>query len=503
MPAMHASDAYLPVQQADRLPAPPYRAQLTEELSYPFECFDAHQPNVDLTDGHEPSPPPASVNLLFTPWPRTPLDAAAPVHHMPALPLPPAMSLFPSMSAVDDAFNNSDSHSVDLQPFTQPVHFLPPSPTIHAAQPLTELPPSTTSSPAVPSSSSSSSSGDSRSNSPTPAPPKHVREQRKLSKRLKQRRADLHRRTRETAALNEMKELIAAAQQLTATTTTDSTASTTTAAAEELSSQQQGTQHRVQILEGSAKRMRELQLLVNLLSQTVDAQQREIRALTHKLGDSSNSSLCPPDGSVLPTCSSLFEQPTSVAMSSAAAPSKRLRLLASSVSSAVHGTIGHQSLQSARFSPAVLGAMLVDCSSGVVMDINEGMVVQGWQRSQIVGRTVMEGYEAVVDEKGWQLGEHLEQRLLVPSQTDGQLRPAGRPAQYERSKRLMRELYAGNIGVCVAIWRVYMFDGLQYEVQTSTWIDGWESIIDSSGRMSRRPLRSIAVTSLGDIHRLD
>jgi len=294
----------------------------------------------------------------------------------------------------------------------------------------------------------------------------------------------MHRRQREAAALSQMKQLIAAARQH--ADTPDNTAVA-------------DTQPRARILERGAKRMRELQLLVDLLSQTCDAQQREIQALSQRLDphDSSDWS----HGSSLPPFP-FFQQKTST-LSDAAAPSKRMRLLATHLASTLDESIGHRTLQSASFTPVAVAGMLVECSSGAVLDVNDGLLSQGWQRDHLVGRTVMESYETVVAEKGWELGENEERMLLVPSPVDGQLRPSARPAQYERSKRLMRELYGGGIGVCVAVWRVFLADGYLHEVESTTWIDGWESACDAAGRLLRRPLRAVTITSLGDSQRID
>ena len=463
-------------QSAEMQPAAAYEADLADLSSSSFDRFDDQRPAFAFADADQ-SASFTSLGLLASPLTPSPMYSSLLINHTAAaLTLPPPMSLFPSMSAVANV----------PQPAEPAIHDPPPSSTATltatttVAEPWTaRKPPAASSSfPSTDSSlSSSSSQSESRPTSVSP-PPKQSREQRKLSKRLKQRRADLHRRKRETTALSEMKQLIAAANQLTGSGERDHVPS-------------EGTQHRVQILESSAKRMRELQLLVNLLSQTCDAQQREIHALSHRLEQRHD------DSSTMPPFS-FFQHDTSLNMSSEGGPSKRIRLLATTLSSTINGSIGYQSLQSARCSPVVLGAMLVECASGTVLDINDGMMVQGWQRHQLVGRTVMESYKAVMDDQGWQLGEHPEQRLLVPSSAGGELRPANRPAQYERSKRLMRELYAGTIGVCVALWRCHLSDGRLYDVRTTTWIDGWEGASDAAGGVSRHPRRAVSVTSAGD-----
>ena len=476
MLAAPARFMHSPHIDADRQSATSYRAEPTGSLSPLDACI-------------APQPPFVFPHFLTSPIPHSALYASALLDHAAAYALPPSMSLFPSMSAVDEAtaFDNS---ILDLQQLVVPVTPPRASSTSMDVQWSGDNPHGSSSSSAIPShlssSSSSNSSGESRPASPAPLP-KQSREQLKLSKRLKQRRADLHRRKRETAALSEMKELIAAAKHI-----TNSLDDAAIVEAE--------TQQRVQILESSAARMRELQLLVNLLSQTCDAQQREIHALSNRVERGN----CHDWWQGSAPSSSVFPQVTGLNKPSDAAPSKRMRLLASTISSTLNATLGHQSLQQARFSPVVLAAMLTECATGTVLDVNEGMIVQGWKRDQLVGRTVMESYEAVMDEKGWQLGENAEQRLLVPSKAnDGQLVPANRPAQYERSKRLMRELFAGKIGVCVAQWRAHLSDGVLHEVETSTWIDGWESVVDATGHVSRRPLRAVSVTSLGDARRLD
>ena len=459
----------MPLLQASvMMRAMPRLAESPDFSPYTLDRFDLHHPTFDL---------PITLSLLASP-PLPHVRAPVISNHAVTARMPPlSASLFPSMSDAEDA--------PDELLLTELA--MPPHPTSDDTAHWPADAPTSSSSP-ITASSPSSSGGE----SPSAPPVQHAkpsREQRMLSKRLKQRRADLHRRQRETTALSEMKQLIASAKQL-----TNNCIQSSDDAAEEVA--HKDSQHRVQILESSAKRMRELQLLVNLLSQTCEAQQREIHTLSHRLQGRDDHQ----HPSILPSFS-LFEHDGG-SMPSGAAPSKRMRLLASTLSSTLNASIGHQSLDVGRCAPIALAAMLVDCSSGIVLDVNDGMLAQGWERDQLVGHTAVESYEAVMDENGWQLGENEEQRLLVPS-ADGHMRPAGRPAQYDRSKRLMRELYAGAIGVCVARWRVHLSDGLLYEVETSTWIDGWVTAVDAAGRVSRRPQRAVSVSSLGDSQRIE
>ena len=483
-------------------PPPSYRVELSGFPS-PLDAFDTQQPPLAFPDVNElhafaslhSSASPARPRL--SPNPHSPQCTSTLLDHASAQSLPPSMSLFPSMSAADDAsVSDRCGGLLKLERLNAGVVSSQPA-SITAGmdeQSSTDAPLSSTSASAMSLyhlSSSSSFSGGSHSQLASPSPqPRRSREQRKLSKRLKQRKADLLRRKREWDALSEMKELIAAAKQMTDNHTGGKTAG-----------DEAETQHRVQILESSAAHMRELQLLVNLLSQTCDAQQREIHALSDARGESQSESW-PRDSA--PSCSvfqrdrTVFQQVTGLDMSSASAPSKRMRLLASTMSVTLNATLGHQSLQQARTTPVVVALMLTECDTGLILDVNEGMLAQGWQRSQLVGHAMMEGYDVVMDEKGWQLNDNLAQCVLIPSKVDGQPRPPGRRTHYERSKRLMRELYAGKIGMCVALWRVYMSNGLLYEVEKSTWIDGWRSVVDATGRVTRRPLRSVSVTSYGD-----
>ena len=482
-----------PHHEMDGQPVTSFKVESTGFPS-PLDALSTQQPVFAFPSADESSCSPSDARLLMSPILHSSVYASALMGRSTSHTLPPSMSLFPSMSAADDAAATAfDKALLKLQQLDGPIASSRETSTSMDVQWPGDDPLSSSSTSAMPShsssSSSSNSSGESQLASPLPQP-KPSREQRKLSKRLKQRRADLHRRKRETAALSEMKQLIAAAKQVTNSHTGNNTAGEETE-----------TQHRVQILESSAARMRELQLLVNLLSQTCDAQQQEIHALSEQVERSDIKSEDWSRGSA--PSFSVFEQVTGLNMSSGAAPSKRMRLLASTMSSTLNATLGHQSLQQARFSPVVFAAVLTDCATGLVLDVNEGMIVQGWQRNQLVGHTAMEGYDAVMDARGWQMGENADQRVLVPSTVDGHLKPAGRSVQYERSKRLLRELYAGKIGVCVALWRGELADGRIHEVEASTWIDGWEGAVDASGRVSRRPLRAVSVTSLGDARLLE
>ena len=485
-------------------PPPSYRVELSGFPS-PLDAFDTQQPPLAFPDVNElhafaslhSSASPARPRL--SPNPHSPQCTSTLLDHSIAQSLPPSMSLFPSMSAIGDAsVSDRCGGLLKLEQLHEPVALSRPAftpPSIDEQWP-TDVPLSSMSASAMSlshssSSSSSSSSSGSRSQLGSPASrPQPIREQRKLSKRLKQRRADLHRRNRETAALSEMKELMAAAKHITSNHDGSNTAG-----------EEAETPHRVQILESSAARMRELQLLVNLLSQTCDTQQQEIHALSDRVDKRDGEGGDRPQRST--PSFSVFQRVTGLDLSSAAAPSKRMRLLASSMSSTVNSTLGHQSLQQARLAPVVLSLVLMECATGLVLDVNDGMLAQGWQRDQLVGRALMEGYDAVMDEKGWQLRENLYRQIQVPPSADGELKLGGRQAQYERSKRLIRELYAGKIGMCVALWRVYLTNGLLYEVEKSTWIDGWEAVVDAKGGVSRRPLRAVSVTAYADARRIE
>ena len=473
-------------------PHPSHRTVSTD-LS-PLDAFTTDQSPFATPETQQLPPSNSLLRLLASPASHSPLSSSTSLDWSTEHSLPPVASCSSSISAVDDTLV-FDRVLPGLEQLDGPLALRQPASTSTDERwpgddPLSSSTASASAMSLSHSSSSSSPSSGSRSLLASPVPqPRPSREQRKLGKRQKQRKADLLRRKREWDALSEMKELIAAAKQL----TDNHRGNTATVEAE--------TPHRVQILESSAAHMRELQLLVNMLSQTCDAQQREIHAQSDRVdrGDSQTDNWS--QGST--RSFSVFQQVTGLDMSSAAAPSKRIRLLASSMSSTLNATLGHQSLQLARCAPVALALMLTDCATGIVLDVNEGMTAQGWLRSDMVGHAALEGYDVVMDERGWEVDDNLAQQVPLRSTLDGQLRAPGLRAQFESTKRLIRELYAGERGMCVVLWRMPMPDGQLHEVEKSVWIDGWEGLVDARGQLSRRPLRVVSATSYSDARRID
>ena len=156
------------------------------------------------------------------------------------------------------------------------------------------------------------------------------------------------------------------------------------------------------------------------------------------------------------------------------------------MSRSLDASLGSGALHSASFLPVTLAAVLIDCRTGTALDVSDGFIaLAGWERPALIGAQVTQNYDSVISSQWSYVG------------------PTA-PAQYARSKRMKRELYSGFIDVCVVRWRLYLADLQLYEVQSTTWIDGWETVIDAHGRsIGRRPLRAVGVMSMADTLRMD
>ena len=275
----------------------------------------------------------------------------------------------------------------------------------------------------------------------------------KLTRRQKQRRADSERRKRVGAALEELTQLVTAAEAYTGSSAEQD--------AEE-GEQDAAKRHRAGLLESTSQCMKQLLGMVHALKRTCETQQQTIDSLRGE-GKERNTDTAPQRLSH--SVSSYAATPYN------SASAKRIRLLASAVSRSLDASLGHHALDSSTFVPATLSVALVDCSTGVALDVTHaGADMLGWGRSQIIGSPITLTYDMVMSDQ-W---PH---------------------AQYGRSKRLKRELYTGVIDVCHMVWRMQMAGGKLYELHFTLWIDGWQSATGADGKVVRRPLRVVGVVS--------
>ena len=295
-----------------------------------------------------------------------------------------------------------------------------------------------------------------------------------LVRRHKQRRADAQRRKREAAALGDLKQLMAAAE-----------AHTSSGRRREGGDEADEKQQRVHVLEGTAQEMRHLLRLVEALKQTCETLKQHSNAVPTNTVATTRRDNTDHIAWNLNDRANIAEQPfDSYAAPSNSSSSKRVRLLATAVSRSLDASLGHSTLASLRSLPVTVAALLINCDDGTALDMNDGMLHYGWERSELLGRQFCAPYE-------WLMGDE--------SSYSGPLSDA----QYERSKRLKRQLYTGESGKCVASWRIQFACGSMHEVVTTSWIDGWREVQDSAGGVSRRPLRTVVVTSLADIMPID
>ena len=188
----------------------------------------------------------------------------------------------------------------------------------------------------------------------------------------------------------------------------------------------------MQVLEGTVEGMRQLLQLVEALKHKCDTLEQ------YGSTQSTSATRATPEdtGNGGPQSSVDSVQPfDSYAVPSTRSSSKRLRLLVSTVSRSLDASLGHATLESTRRLPITMAAILLDCDHGTALEINDGMLTYGWERDELIGSQFSAPYEYVMGT------EHTYDGPLMD-------------AQYERSKRLKRQLYAGEIGKCVARWRI-------------------------------------------------
>ena len=399
-------------------------AQLYYAARYRFPPYEADRgTEVDRLSYHTTTP----AYQQPRPQPYEAVPQSAPSFSSPPfspLPLPSALS--PLLAPLTDSSLPSPDGSLSpflLSPSLPPTELLgwPPLPASTSSQP--------SSSPAT----------------PAEAPP--------LTRRQKQRRADTQRRKRETAALEELKQLMAAAEAYTG---------------QHAKPEEADKQQRVQVLEGGTQSMRQLLDMVQALKRTCDEQKHALAAMeAEKKQCAIAQQRWRPQGSH--------------AAQSSHSSNKRVRLLASNVSRSLDASLGHRSLESSTLVPLGLAAILVNSQTGAALDVNDAFAsLFGCERAVLIGNKFTQSYLDVMGAQWQRCGSM-----------------AG--SQYGRSKRLKHDLYSGLIDMCVVRWRVHLANGELWEVLTTMWVDGWDTETDKEGRLlSRQPLRTVAVVSTSD-----
>ena len=340
-----------------------------------------------------------------------------------------------------------------------------------------------------PDSSSPSSSSPSASSTPVPStnPPRRryqrltglSHEQRMERRRQSHRELDAVRRQREAVAINRLAELTATANSTSRSLAQHSPhsrsqthmAETRTKREEEmevdaLESDEKGKRHRTAVLENSVEKLEELQHLVHHLTATCTQQSQDMAALRLQL----QSGGLPP-------------QPPAAVQSSQA-----VHLLAASNIRRVVAEFGASSLYSALFSSPSVGLLLVDCVTGVALDVNERLLSGGQcTREDVVGRLVAPTYHAITTTSDWdtQPATDPSSRMHVRGQ------PAMMYTQYGVTKESVLALYRGQVDQIHIGWRAQLGDGMAYELPLCSFIASRD---DADGGRPRTVLVSLSLS---------
>ena len=226
---------------------------------------------------------------------------------------------------------------------------------------------------------------------------------------------------------------------------------------------------KVTILEHSARRLEQMQSIIHQLTAACTTQQNNNRLLLTQL-HTNNQQLqqqSPPSPSSHPLA--LFHPP---------------------VAQQLDANLGNQSLYASLFLSASAPMFIIRCDTGCVVDLNTRMSEDsGWQRHHVVGRMMTAPYDAFVCETKVDMDRIMcaaGQRVLVEG-SDGQLVPATKQNQYERSRYLIQQLYQGYVNQIDAVWRAQMRNGKVYEVMCKSYISGYRDVLNEEGRSVRRP----------------
>ena len=203
---------------------------------------------------------------------------------------------------------------------------------------------------------------------------------------------------------------------------------------------------RTTVLERSVQRIEELQQLVRHLTATCAQQSREVATL--RLQQQST------DWEHYPSNANHATQTVSL-------------LSASSIRRLV-AELGPQSLYSAMFVSPSVGLVLVACSSGIAVDVNERLLsFRQCMRENIIGRQVCPTYDVMVTRSDWDSDPAASQQL----QTGGRSAILfSRYTQYGATKESVLAMSDGQVDQINVMWRAQLGDGLAYEVPLSSFV---------------------------------
>ena len=355
--------------------------------------------------------------------------------------------------------------------------------------------------------SASPSSSAAPSRAAVPAPKRQRRSalsaaERAAIKKLKHREIDAQRRQRESAAIARLQQLMSSKSG--GTTVEVEVASSASGERDEEGEGEEERKDKVSVLEDSARRMQQLQELVDRLSDTCSNQAADIQKLTLHLHDVGSSGRrggrLLDDGELdaaVPPLSNCDDWSDSVVS----------LLPASTARSLMHADRQH-ALYTSTFLSASICLFVVSVSTGAILEANSLLYEStGWRPPHIINRVLTVPWDVLMSSQPAHPGRHREvdsQRVLVDSPDgDGRLVPARAQPQYGRSKEQMQALYSGRTSNISAVWRTQLKNGGIYEVRSSTWVGSRERVPDGRGGFTQRPLHVVMATSLDEAIRLE
>ena len=241
------------------------------------------------------------------------------------------------------------------------------------------------------------------------------------------------------------------------------------------SDDKKGKRHRTAVLEQSVEQMEELQILVDRLATACAQQCADITALRLQL-------------------LSTGAQPQPAAETAAKLP-HMMPLLSSSITRRLAGELGVCGLYNSYFMSPAVGMMLVDCATGVVLDVNERLLKGGLcSREDIIGRQIAPTFQAVITGAEWDIQSPPSQ-----SSSNGGAQGQGSSGdnnssvyhQYGVTKQSVLALYRGQVDQIYVMWRALLGDGLAYELPLNGFIASRD---DKDGGRPRTVMVSLSLS---------
>ena len=149
-----------------------------------------------------------------------------------------------------------------------------------------------------------------------------------------------------------------------------------------------------------------------------------------------------------------------------------------------------QSLGSTLFLSSGVGQLVVDVTSGCVVDCNDRlMAVTRWERPHLLGRILIAPYDLMtlgVAELSPDRHRYIYSQSVLVEGPDGQLVPARLDEKIAMKATVdaVRALYRGEVDWISVVWRLPLRDGRWYDVPCVNYIGGWTEGDDGVRRPS-------------------